>query len=124
MTLLWLAVAGGLGAVARLVLDGAVRQRTGTALLGTVLINLSGSLLLGLLTGLAVASTLPEALRLVIGTGFLGGYTPFSTASVETVRLARQRRWATAAAHGLGVLVGAVLLAGAGLWLGLRLAGG
>jgi CrcB protein len=124
VTLLWLVVAGGLGAVARLVLDGAVRERTGAAGLGTVLINLSGSLLLGLLTGLAAASVLPEAVRLVVGTGFLGGYTTFSTASVEAVRLAQQRRWAAAAGHGVGVLVGAVSLAGAGMWLGLHLAGG
>ena len=124
MTLLWLAVAGGLGAVARLVLDGAVRQRTGAAGLGTVLVNLTGSLLLGLLTGLAAASLLPETVRLVVGTGFLGGYTTFSTASVETVRLARQRRWAAAAGYGLGALVGAVVLAAAGMWLGLRLGNG
>jgi fluoride exporter len=117
---LWLAVAGGLGAVARLVLDGAVRERTGATVLGTMLVNLTGSLLLGLVAGLAAASVLPEALRLVLGTGFLGGYTTFSTASVETVRLVRQRRWAAAALHGLGMLVGSVALAGLGIWVGLQ----
>jgi len=116
----WLAAAGGLGAVARLLLDGMVRQRTEATGFGTMVINLTGSLLLGLVTGLAAASVLPEALRLVLGTGFLGGYTTFSTASVETVRLAQQRRWAAAALHGLGMLVGSVALAGAGVWLGLH----
>jgi len=123
VTLLWLAVAGGLGAVARLLLDGAVRQRTEATGLGTTVINLTGSLLLGLVAGLTAASVLPETVRLVVGTGFLGGYTTFSTASVETVRLAQQRRWGAAAAHGLGMLVGAVALAGAGMWLGLHAAG-
>jgi CrcB protein len=116
----WLAAAGGLGAVARLLLDGMVRQRTEATGLGTMVINLTGSLLLGLVTGLAAASVLPEALRLLLGTGFLGGYTTFSTASVETVRLAQQRRWAAAVLHGVGMLAGSVALAGAGVWLGLH----
>jgi fluoride exporter len=116
----WLAAAGGLGALARLVLDGMVRQRTEATGLGTMVINLTGSLLLGLVTGLAAASVLPEPFRLVLGTGFLGGYTTFSTASVETVRLVHQRRWAAAALHGLGMLVGSVALAAAGVWLGLH----
>jgi CrcB protein len=118
--LVWLAVAGGLGAVARLVLDGAVREWTEATGLGTMLVNLTGSLLLGLVAGLASASVLPEALRLVLGTGFLGGYTTFSTASVETVRLLQQRRGAASLVHGLGMLVGSVALAGLGTWLGLQ----
>jgi CrcB protein len=117
---LWLAGAGGLGAVARLVLDGAVRERSEVTGLGTLLVNLSGSLLLGLVVGLGSASVLPQALRLVLGTGFLGGYTTFSTASVETVRLVRQRRFAAAGLHGLGMLVGSVALAALGLGIGLR----
>jgi CrcB protein len=120
VTLVWLALAGGLGAVARLLLDGAVRQRTEATGLGTMVINLTGSFLLGLVAGLTAASVSSETVRLVVGTGFLGGYTTFSTASVETVRLAQQRRWGAAALHGLGMLVGAVALAGAGMWLGLH----
>ena len=120
MIVVWLVVAGGLGAAARLVLDGAVRERTEAPGLGTMLVNLTGSLLLGLVAGVAAASVLPEALRLVLGTGFLGGYTTFGTASVETARLVQQRRWAAAALHGPGMLVGSVALAGAGLWLGLH----
>jgi CrcB protein len=97
-----------------------VRHRTEATGLGTMVINLTGSLLLGLVTGLAAASVLPGVLRLVLGTGFLGGYTTFSTSSVETARLVQQRRWAAAAVHGLGMLVGSVALAGAGLWVGLH----
>jgi CrcB protein len=121
--LLGVMVAGGFGAAARLLLDGAVRERTEVSGLGTVLVNLSGSLLLGLVAGLAAASLLPSPVRLVVGTGFLGGYTTFSTASVETVRLLQQRRWAAASLLGLGMLLAAVALAGAGMWLGLELGG-
>jgi CrcB protein len=121
--LLWTALAGGVGAVARLVLDGVVRSRTGSGYpAGTMLINLTGSLLLGLVVGLT-GGLLPETARLVVGTGFLGGYTTFSTAAVETVRLVADRRWSAAAGHGLLMLAGGVGLAGLGLWLGRALVG-
>lgn len=114
-----IAVAGGFGAVARLVLDGLARARWGMLYpVGTTVINLSGSLLLGLVTGLATSRLLPEPWPLVVGTGFLGGYTTFSTASFETVRLAQERRFAAAVAHGVGMLVGSVALAALGFWLG------
>ena len=114
-----LALAGGLGAVARFVLDGAVRGRIATAFpVGTVLINLTGSLALGLVAGLATAHAVPDALRAVVGTGFLGGYTTFSTASVETIRLLRIRRPGLAALNAIAVLVAAVLLGTLGLVVG------
>ena len=114
-----MAVAGGLGAVGRLMLDGVVRSRTSGAMpWGTVLINLTGSFLLGLLTGLVGGHVLPETWLPVLGTGFLGGYTTFSTASVETVRLLQQRRWVAGVVNGLGVLVTATAAAGLGLWIG------
>jgi CrcB protein len=120
ISLLLIAAAGGLGAVARLVLDGLVRSRIRVAYpVGTTLINLSGSLVLGLLTGLVLGGAAPESWRLVAGTGFLGGYTTFSTASVETVRLLQDRRWWAAVLNGLGMLVGCTVLAALGLLAGL-----
>lgn len=122
-----LALAGGLGAVARYTLDGAIRARTagsarwGTAPWGTMTINLTGSLVLGLLTGLAAASVLPEVWLAIAGTGFLGGYTTFSTASVDTVGILRQRRFGAGGAVALGTLVGATALAALGLWIGAAL---
>lgn len=118
MIVLWVALAGGLGAVARLVLDGAVRQRVPGYPLGTVLVNLTGSLLLGLVAGLAAGAALSPSAQLVVGTGFLGGCTTFSTASVETARLVREGRWSVALLHGLGMLLGSVVLAGLGWGLG------
>jgi CrcB protein len=116
------AVAGGLGAAVRFALDGVIRTRTRGALpVATILINLSGSLVLGLLTGLAAAALLPDAARAIAGTGFLGGYTTFSAASLETVRLAGARRPALAVVNGVAVPLTAVLLAAAGLLLGAAL---
>lgn len=118
MTVLLLALAGGLGAVTRFVLDGTVTAaRSWRYPVGTTLINLSGSFLLGLLAGLA-AGRLPGSASLVLGTGFLGGYTTFSTAAYETVRLAEQRRWGAALAHGLGQVVVATALAALGYLVG------
>lgn len=114
-----LALAGGLGAASRMFLDGLIKSRIGGAIpWGTITINVSGSLVLGLLTGLASVQILPEAWHLIIGTGFLGGYTTFSTASFETVRLIQERRWMLSLTTGLGTLVLATAAAGLGLWLG------
>lgn len=116
-----LALAGGVGAVCRYTLDSAIRARTASATpWGTMTINLTGSFALGILTGLAAVSLLPAAWLAVAGTGFLGGYTTFSTASVETVRLLQERRFGAGAAVALGTLIAAVALAGLGLWLGSR----
>lgn len=113
------ALAGGVGAAARFVVDGAVRSRTrGELPLGTMVVNVSGSLLLGVLTGLGLAHLASDAVVLVLGTGLLGGYTTFSTASVETVRLLQAGRYAASLLVTLGMLVVSVAAAGAGLWLG------
>lgn len=114
-----LAAAGGLGASSRMLIDGLIKSRMSTALpWGTIIINVSGSLVLGLLTGLAGANLLPEAWHLVLGTGFLGGYTTFSTASFESVRLLQERRWAAGLINGFGTLVFATAAAAIGMWLG------
>lgn len=122
LTFLLLAVAGGCGAALRFLVDGAVRARLRTAYpWGTTVINVSGSLLLGLVTAAVGAHAIPEAWRLVAGTGLLGGYTTFSTASYETVRLLQARRYLLAAANGPGMLVVSVAAALVGLALGTLL---
>jgi CrcB protein len=114
---LLLAVAGGLGAVLRFVVDGVVRDLVGARVpWGTALINVSGSFVLGVLTGLTTRG-LSEAVLLLLGAGLLGGYTTFSTASVETVRLLQQRRYAASLLYGVGVLVLSVAAALLGLAL-------
>lgn len=124
MTALLVALAGGLGAVARLVLDGSVTSRIGGRYpAGIFLVNVTGSLLLGLVAGLGAGALLPPRWALVAGTGFLGGYTTFSAAAVETIRLAGARRWLAAVAHALGMLGVSVLAAGVGLVVGMAAVG-
>ena len=119
LLVLAVAVAGGLGAVARLVLDGVLRSLFRINYpFGTTVINVTGSFLLGLVTGLALVHGLPPEWRAILGTGFLGGYTTFSTASYETVRLAQQRRYRAALFNGVGMLILALGAAGLGLWVG------
>jgi CrcB protein len=89
--LVWIGVAllGGVGAVARFAFDGAVSERTGDAFpWGTLAVNVSGSLLLGLLTGAHLAG---DAL-LLAGTALLGSYTTFSTWMLESHRLGEDGR--------------------------------
>lgn len=114
-----IAVAGGLGAAVRMLFDGAYKAWSPRSTpWSTLLINVSGSLVLGVLTGLAGANMLPEGWHLVLGTGFLGGYTTFSTASFETISLIEERRWGSSLLSGLGTLVLATAAAGFGLWVG------
>ncbi|MDN5755617.1 MAG: fluoride efflux transporter FluC [Arthrobacter sp.] len=114
-----LSLAGGLGAGTRLLVDGFIKFRTPAAFpVGTLLINVSGSLVLGLLLGLSLSFIVPEPAYLVAGTGFLGGYTTFSTASFESVRLLQERRYLASLANGLGMAVLCVTAAGGGFWLG------
>jgi fluoride exporter len=78
------AVFGAFGAATRFRVDAAVSARVPTDFpIGTFVVNLSGAVPLGLLVGAAV----PHGTLLVLGTGFLGGYTTFSTWMVESERL-------------------------------------
>ena len=120
---LGVALAGAAGAATRFVVDGLVRAHRSTtgrwvALpVGTPLINVTGSLLLGLLTGLVLFQGTPHAWQIVGGTGFCGGYTTFSTAVFETVRLAQERQRRFAALNALGTLAATMVAAGIGLAL-------
>ena len=88
MTGLLVCLAGGAGALIRFMVDGLIRTRLGRNFpWGTIVINVSGALLLGIITALALRHGVSAKEKLVIGTGFCGGYTTFSTASFEAVRL-------------------------------------
>jgi CrcB protein len=84
-------------------------------------INVSGSLVLGLVTGLTAGHILPEQWSLLIGVGLVGGFTAFSTTSFQTLRLLQEHRAGLAALNSLGMIAGAILVAGLGLWLGRAL---
>jgi len=115
------ALAGGAGAAMRLLIDGVVRARVPASVkpIGTMLINVTGSFGLGLITGFALGNLLPPELQLVLGGGLMGGYTTFSTASLETVLFARERRFRAALINALGMLIASASASGLGLWIGL-----
>ena len=118
VTILLLGLAGGLGAGTRFVVDGLIRYRLRTALpVATIAINVTGSFLLGLVAGAVIVHAAPPELQAIAGTGFLGGYTTFSTASFETVRLVQSGRTGLALLNGIGTAVAAIAAAAAGLAL-------
>lgn len=106
----------------RFVVDGLVRSRARSVFpWGTAVINVTGSLVLGVLTGLTLSAVLAPQWLLVLGAGMMGGYTTFSTASIETMRLVQEREYVMAATNGLVVLVVTVAVGFGGLWLGSAL---
>lgn len=111
-----LALAGGVGAVGRFLLDGAVSRRaSGPFPWGTFVINVSGAVVLGLLAGIG----LPDSAYLVVGTGVIGAYTTFSTWMFETQRLVEERFVRVAA---LNVVI-SVIAGVAAAWLGHQVGG-
>jgi len=115
MNVVVICVAGGVGSLTRFIVDGLVRSRLGRRFpWGTIVINMSGALLLGVITALATKQDVSASQKLVIGTGFCGGYTTFSTASFEAVRLLEEKRVGAALLHvvaNIGLTVGAATLA-------------
>lgn len=122
MTMLWVCLAGGLGAVARFLLDSRIDSRFSVPVpLGTLVINVMGSLLLGLITAAALNHLgFSQNLKEPLGTGFCGGFTTFSTASVETARAAYGCGRRVGALHCMGTAIAGVLAAILGLALGSR----
>ncbi len=116
MTTLLIMLAGGLGAAARFVLDGLVRARWPMDFpLPTVVVNVSGSALIGMLAGAGLFHGLDRTTYLVGAVGFCGGYTTFSTAMVETVRLVQAGDLRRAWVNAVGSLLLAVGAAAAGV---------
>jgi CrcB protein len=115
--LLGVGLLGGVGAVARFLLDGAVAARAGRAFpWGTLVVNLTGAFALGVLVGAAVDE---DPYRLA-GTGLLGGFTTFSTWALESHRLGEDGELPLGAMNFAVSLVAGVTAA----WLGRELGGG
>jgi CrcB protein len=114
---LWVAVGSALGGVLRFWLNGVISQRFETFPMGTMVINITGSFLIGFIftyTGTDGRVVLGQTPRTFLMTGICGGYTTFSAFSLQTLNLARDAQWLYA---GLNVLasVGLCLVA---VWLG------
>lgn len=113
-------LAAALGAAGRYLLDQVVQhQHDQTFPWGTFVINVSGSLLLGLTTGLASHHGLPEVPTTLIGVGLLGGYTTWSTYLWESLALAEAGAVRVAAVNLVGSLAAGLVAAAAGFGLAL-----
>ncbi|HET9684046.1 MAG TPA: fluoride efflux transporter CrcB [Gemmatimonadaceae bacterium] len=112
MRIFWaVAVGAAAGGVSRYYLSVAVQQRLGATFpWGTLVINVTGSLLLGFLMRYALATPSVSAeMRLLLTTGFCGGYTTFSTFSYETAMLLEDGQYERAAAYALASVLVALL---------------
>lgn len=112
------AVIGGIGALTRFAGDSSVERRFSPSFpLGTLLINLTGSLTLGALAGANVAG---DGLMLA-GTAFLGSFTTFSTLAFETHRLTEDGEYSIALANLVGSLAAGFAAAALGWLIGSAL---
>ena len=113
--LVLVALGGGVGAAARFVVDGLIRERRGGGLpVATMAVNVVGSLVFGVLVGLMVYRDVEPGSLVLVGTGFCGGFTTFSPAMVETVRLAQAGELRRATVNLVGTLVLALAAAALG----------
>jgi CrcB protein len=112
------AAAGAVGATSRFLVDGVVQDRTtGIFPFGTLTVNVVGSLIMGVVTGLALFHGLTTAPKAIVGTGFCGGLTTWSTASWDTIQLAEHGRTRAAMTYALAGLGASVAAAAAGVVL-------
>ncbi len=112
-------IGGGLGANARYWLALSIQNwfKSASFPFGTFVINVTGSLVIGIMTGLLAKSLDPENARLLLVVGFLGGYTTFSTFSLDSFNLLSTKSYGIFAAY----VLGSVIFALAGTWLGMTL---
>lgn len=116
------ALGGLIGAPSRYLLDRAISMRIESDLpWGTFAINITGSLLLGFLTGLSINGNLPLIDKDLLGTGFCGAYTTFSTFTYETIRLLEDGRVLDAIGNVLVSVAAGLAAAAAGIAIGLAI---
>ncbi|MDZ7781080.1 MAG: fluoride efflux transporter CrcB [Gemmatimonadota bacterium] len=118
MTLLYIALGGAAGALARYGLGGWVQNRIAVAFpWGTLTVNVIGCLLIGLSIPYLEALRVKPDVRMLVAVGVLGAFTTFSAFGYETVALLREGAWPRAVGY-----VGASVILGIGMvWVGIRL---
>ena len=117
MNLLWyVALGSAVGGASRFALSTFIQQRAGTLPIGTLIVNITGSLLLGFFLRYALGSTSVSAeTRALLTTGFCGGYTTFSTFSYEAIQLIEDGDYRRAT----GYVLASVVLSLAATFLGI-----
>lgn len=116
---LMVALGGALGSLVRYFVAGAVQPAWWTGFpTGIFVVNITGGLVMGLITGLAALKlNLTPEMRAFLTTGILGGYTTFSTFSLDSAMLMERGAYAQAGAYIVGSVVLSILALFAGLWL-------
>ncbi|MDE3113368.1 MAG: fluoride efflux transporter CrcB [Chloroflexota bacterium] len=119
MTVLLVGLGGFGGAVLRYVVDGWIAGRGSAFPFGTLAVNVTGSLALGLLFALTIErAVVPASVRAPVMVGFIGAYTTFSTYMLESWRLLEDGSWTLAITNLVGSVILGLVSVAAGLALG------
>lgn len=117
--MIFVGIGGALGAMIRYLVGKWIMNKTTTLFpLGTWLINISGSFSLGILVALHMNSSINEWLWLLLGVGFLGAYTTFSTFGYEVLQLLQNKLQSYAIVYVVTSVVLGILFAFLGAWIG------
>ncbi len=112
MTYLWIALGGAAGSVLRYAASSAVANATGQTFLGTLVVNVTGSFVIGAIAAFQPGKVTEQLLMI----GILGGYTTFSAFTLQTLQLMESGRWGVAVAN----ILSSVLLGLVAVWLGYQ----
>jgi CrcB protein len=111
-------VGGGLGALARYYIAGTIQSAATVFPWGIFIVNITGGLLMGMIVeASALKLNLSPELRAFLTVGILGGYTTFSTFSLDSALLLQKGEYAQAAAYVIGSVVLSIVALFAGLWI-------
>jgi CrcB protein len=115
-------VSGALGALARYLLGRFITEKWKSQIpYGTLIINVSGAFLIGLISAFVAHKLISTQLQAILATGFLGGYTTFSTMNSESFQLAREGNMRLSTLYLRGSLLLGIVAAAAGIVLGGQL---
>ena len=123
---LWICVGGAVGTGSRYLVGLWAAQALGTDFpYGTLIVNVLGSFLISLVMSLGIdAGAIPLSVRVFLTTGFMGGFTTYSSFNYETIKLFQSGAWAVASANLLVTLLACVAAGLLGLFVASLVAGG